>query len=129
MGQTMMEKILSKAAGHAVSIGDFAWIPVDVISQQDKANFEFLDRNNLSIWKPERVIFSFDHFMYPEHGLGVGGLKKVRDWAQKQGVPKENIFDIGRHGISHQVPAEEGWVVPGSVFVSADTQASTMGAF
>src|SRR5581483_10168707 len=40
-----------------------------------------------------------------------------------------NIFDIGRHGISHQVPAEDGWVVPGMVFVSADTQASTMGAF
>ena len=129
MGKTLAEKILSKACGQAVRAGDFVWAKVHVVSYHDKANFEFLDRNNLKAWDPGCVIFSFDHLMYPEHGLGIAGLPKIREWARQQGIPKENIYDIGRHGNSHQVPAEHGWALPGTVFVSSDTQASTMGAF
>ena len=129
MSMTMTEKILSKAAGRRVATGEFLWARVDVVAQEDKAHFEFIDRNKLRVWDPGRILFCFDHFMYPEHGLGVAGLSKIRMWARKQNIPEENIFDIGRHGISHQVPAEEGWVLPGTVIASADTQASTMGAF
>ncbi len=129
MGSTMSDKILATAAGRPVAAGDLVWASVSLVSMFDKVAFGFLDRHDLKVWDPERVVFTFDHFMYPHEGLGVVGLPKVRKWAERQGIPKANIYDIGRHGITHQVPAEEGWVLPGTVYVGADTQASTMGAF
>lgn len=132
MGKTMTEKILSRVSGNPVSCGDFGWAKVHVVSLMDSTHFcdwDFFDRCNIKLWDPSRVLFSFDHLMYPQYGIGVAGLKRLRDWAQRHGVPKENIFDVGRHGISHQVPAEDGWVLPGTVYIGADTQASTLGAF
>lgn len=129
MGKTMSEKILSRASGQSVSVRDFVWAKTCTVSLSDNTKyFEFLDRNGLKVWDPNRIVFCFDHFMYPQNGLGVAGLAKIRDWTRKQGIPRENIYDIGRHGITHQVPAEEGWVLPGTVYVAADTQGSTMGA-
>jgi 3-isopropylmalate/(R)-2-methylmalate dehydratase large subunit len=132
MGKTMTEKILSRASGNSVSRGDFGWARVHVVSLMDSTHFcdwDFFDRNGVELWDPTRVVFSFDHLMYPQHGIGIGRLQGLRDWAKRRGVPKENIFDIGRHGISHQVPAEHGWVLPGTVYIGSDTQAATLGAF
>lgn len=132
MAKTMTEKILSRASGKPVSCGDFGWAKVHVVSLMDSTHFcdwDFFDRNGVELWDPSRVLFSFDHLMYPQHGIGVAGLKRLRDWAKRRGVPAENVFDVGRHGISHQVPAEHGWVLPGTVYIGADTQASTLGAF
>lgn len=132
MGKTMTEKILSAAAGRSVSRGDFGWAKVHVVSMMDALHFcdwDFFDRNQVGVWDPTRVVFSFDHLAYPQYGLGVQGLGRIRDWARRHGVPKENLFDIGRQGISHQVPAEHGWVLPGTVYIGADTQAATLGAF
>ncbi|AMG87113.1 aconitase family protein [Bordetella bronchiseptica RB50] len=132
MGKTMTEKILSAAAGRNVSRGDFGWAKVHVVSMIDALHFcdwDFFDRNQVKVWDPSRVVFSFDHLAYPGFGLGVQGLGRIRDWARRHGVPNENIFDIGRNGISHQVPAEHGWVLPGTVYIGADTQAATLGAF
>jgi 3-isopropylmalate/(R)-2-methylmalate dehydratase large subunit len=132
MGSTMTEKILSRACGRPVARGDFGWAKVHVVSWMDSVHYcdwDFFDRNGVEPWDPKRVLFSFDHIMYPQHGLGVSGLNKLRDWAKRHHVPKENVFDLGRHGISHQVPAEHGWVLPGTVYIGADTQAPTLGAF
>ncbi|HSW17247.1 MAG TPA: aconitase family protein [Ramlibacter sp.] len=132
MGQTMTEKILSRACGRPVGRGDFGWARVHVVSMMDSVHYcdwDFFDRNKVEPWDPTRIVFSFDHIMYPQHGLGVSGLKSLRDWARRHGVPRDNVFDLGRHGISHQVPAEHGWVLPGTVYIGADTQAPTLGAF
>ncbi len=132
MGRTMTEKIFSAASGKRVGRGDFGWAKVHVVSMMDSLHFcdwDFFDRNDVKVWDAKRVLFSFDHFMYPHQGLGVQGFRRIRDWAQRHGVPKENIFDVGRQGISHQIPAEQGWVLPNTVYIGADTQAATLGAF
>lgn len=131
-GQTMTEKILSRASGQRVHAGDFGWAKVHVVSLIDSVHFydfDFFDRNGVALWDPTRILFSFDHLMYPQFGLGVAKLQMLRDWCARHGVPKENIFDLGRHGISHQTPLEHGWVLPGTVYIGADTQAATLGAF
>lgn len=129
MGRTMSEKILAKAAGRVVGVGDFVWAKVHVVSLADYVKHcAFFDRNDFKVWDPNRILFCFDHFQYPHHGLGVVGLPKIRSWASRQGIPKGNIYDIGRQGNSNQIPAEEGWVLPGTVYVAADTQGATMGA-
>ncbi|KRP98748.1 hypothetical protein AOQ72_16710 [Bradyrhizobium yuanmingense] len=46
---------------------------------------------------------------------------------RKLGIPRENFYDFGRHGLSHQVPAAEGWVLLGTFYLAADTQGATMG--
>lgn len=127
----MTEKILSRASGRDVRVGDFLWAKVHTVSLPDLTgffDFEFIERNGLRVWDPERVLICMDHFMYPSHGLGVAGISKLRAWAKRQGIPARNLFDIGRHGLSHQVPAEAGMAIPGTVYVAADTQASTAGA-
>ena len=132
MGKTMTEKILSMTSGRSVRRGDFGWAKVHAVSMIDALHFcdwDFFDRNGITVWDPSRILFCFDHLTYPQFGLGVQGLQRIRDWAGRHRVPRDNIYDIGRHGISHQVPAEHGWVLPGTVYIGADTQAATMGAF
>ena len=52
-------------------------------------------------------------------------LKTLKGWCDRQGV---TYYDQGRGGIEHTVLIEEGWVVPGSVIVGADSHSCTYGA-
>ncbi|OSI81005.1 aconitase [Bradyrhizobium canariense] len=130
--KTMTEKLLARASGrNAVSVGDVLTAKIDVVSIPDSVVDDWLIDNNLKAWDPKRVVFSFDHL--PPRATGANpkwwrDVEQSREFAQKIGVPRENIYDIGRHGLSHQVPAEEGWVLPGTFYLSSDTQGATMGA-
>lgn len=132
MSKTMTEKLLARASGKdAVSVGDVVTAKIDVISMMDSFRDDWILENNLKAWDPRRVVFSFDHF--PPRATESrfqwwGDVEQTREFAQKLGVPRENVYDIGRHGLSHQVPAEEGWVLPGTFYLAADTQGATMGA-
>ncbi len=132
MGQTMTEKIISRAAGQVAVRGDLVWAKVNRVSLIDSSNFpawaDFFNRNQARVWDPSRVVITFDH-LYRTSANAVGPLPLIRNWARKQSIPLANVFDIGRHGLSHQVPAEAGFVVPGTVYAAADTQGPTMGAF
>ncbi|UQR61542.1 hypothetical protein LRP30_32595 [Bradyrhizobium sp. C-145] len=132
MSMTMTEKLLARASGKdAVSVGDVVTAKIDVISISDGFRDDWLIENNLKAWDPERVVFSFDHFTPRSTGAVLkwwGDVEQSREFAHKLGVPSENVYDVGRHGLSHQVPAEEGWVLPGTFYLAGDTQGATMGA-
>ncbi|MET4323947.1 aconitase family protein [Bradyrhizobium sp. RT5a] len=132
MSKTMTEKLLAKASGKdTVSVGDVVTAKIDVISMTDSVLDNWLIENNLKAWDPRRVVFSFDHFPPRATEANVrwwGDVERSREFAQKLGVPRENVYDVGRHGLSHQVPAEEGWVLPGTFYLAVDTQGATMGA-
>lgn len=131
MSKTITEKLLAKASGKdAVSVGDVVTAKIDVVSMIDSFLDDWLLENNLKVWDPRRVVFSFDHFppRAKEGDKWWADVERTREFAQKLGVPRENIYDVGRHGLSHQVPAEEGWVLPGTFYLAADTQGATMGA-
>jgi homoaconitase/3-isopropylmalate dehydratase large subunit len=131
MGQTMTEKILSRAAGEAtVRKGDVVLANVEVLCMPDAERFiDLIEKHKLTLWDPKKVVFSFDHFFADSMPLGAAKEHaKIRRFAKEQGVPAENIYDVGRNGISHQVPVEEGWTLPGTVCVGSDTQSATMGA-
>jgi len=93
----------------------------------------FIDRFNndrLRVWDPAKVIFCFDHNFQPDW-MPVAALTehpKIRAFARDQGIPTENVYDIGRNGLSHHIPVEDGWALPGTVVIGADTQSATMGA-
>lgn len=132
MGQTMTSKILSRASGQAeVAPGDALLAKVNVFSGMD-AN-QFLDgfrANGLKVWDPTRIIFCFDHELQPEWFPQRAELEypKLRAFAKEQGIPAENMYDVDRRGISHHIPVEQGWAVPGTVCIGADTQSATIGA-
>ncbi|MCZ4344155.1 aconitase family protein [Sphingomonadaceae bacterium G21617-S1] len=104
---------------------------ISMMTQTDGTTFiDLFEEKNLRVWNPGRMIFCFDHFFQPEWMTIVASKEhgKIRAFAKAQGVPIENIYDVGRNGISHHIPVEQGWALPGTVCVGADTQSSTMGA-
>ena len=132
MGQTMTAKILARASGRAeVMAGEVVLPKIEMFSSLDGTTFiDLFEKNGLKVWDPQRIMFCFDHFFQPEWFPQVASKEhgKIRRFAAKQGIPAEHVFDIGRNGISHQLPVEHGWALPGTVCVGVDTQFATVGA-
>lgn len=132
MGTTMTQKILARAAGlDTVDIGDAVLAKISLMTCLDGTTFiDQFDQLGLKVWDPERLIFCFDHMFQPDWFPQVASKEhpKIKRFAREQGVPRENVYDLGRNGISHQIPVEQGWALPGTVVIGADTQSSTMGA-
>ena len=132
MGQTMTSKILARASGLGVVVaGDVVLAKVEMLSSLDGTTFiEMFREHGRKVWDPQRVMFCFDHFFQPDWFPQVASKEhgKIRAFAAEQGIPAAHVFDIGRNGISHQVPVEEGWALPGTVCVGVDTQFATVGA-
>lgn len=131
-GLTMSSKILARAGGRSqVHPGEVVLARVEMFSSLDGTTFIDLFRERkLKVWDPQRVMFCFDHFFQPEWFPQVASKEhgKIRAFAAEQGIPPEHVFDLGRNGISHQLPVEEGWALPGTVSVGVDTQFATVGA-
>jgi homoaconitase/3-isopropylmalate dehydratase large subunit len=130
-GRTMTAKILARAASQdSVEVGDVVSAKVDVLTVADTQRFiDLMNERGLRVWDPTRIVFCFDHFFEDWLPSGASAAHpKIRAFAQAQGIPLENIYDADRRGLSHQVPVEEGWILPGTVSLGADTQAATMGA-
>ena len=132
MGQTMTSKILARASGGASALpGEVVVARVSMFTQLDGTTFiDSFEEKGLKLWDPTRVVFCFDHIFQPDWLPQIASKEhsKIRTFAKAQGVPPENIYDIGRNGISHQIPVEQGWALPGNVCIGADGQSATMGA-
>ncbi|MFE4551835.1 aconitase family protein [Streptomyces sp. NPDC056785] len=132
MGQTMAAKILGRAAGTPdAGTGDVLLPSIDLMTCLDGTTFiDDFTTESLRVWDPERVIFCFDHGFQPDW-MPVNALTehpKIRRFARDQGIPPENVYDYGRNGLSHHIPVEQGWALPGTLCMGTDTQSATMGA-
>jgi 3-isopropylmalate/(R)-2-methylmalate dehydratase large subunit len=126
MQLTMTQKILSAASGREVIPGDVINAPVSGVAVHDSAPLGIFDTYpEARVWDPSKIVICYDHFsranMAPYHA-------RFRAFAREQAIPPENVFAPGRQGISHQVPAEAGFVLPGTVYAVFDTQGATLGA-
>lgn len=126
MQMTMTQKILSAASGREVIPGDVINVPVSGVSVHDSAPLGLFDTYpEARIWDPSKIVICYDHFsranMAAYHA-------RFRAFIREQGIPPENVFAPGRQGLSHQVPGEEGFVLPGTVYAVFDTQGATLGA-
>jgi homoaconitase/3-isopropylmalate dehydratase large subunit len=132
VGQTMTSKILARAAGRdRVVPGEIVLAKIEMFSSLDGTTFiDMFRERNLKVWDANRVMFCFDHFFQPEWFPQVASKEhgKIRAFAAEQGIPPSHVFDVGRNGISHQIPVEAGWALPGTVCVGVDTQFATVGA-
>ena len=127
-GQTISEKILSAKSGGAVRAGEIAVCNVDLVIGTDASSpmaidyFEKMDGRRL--FDPRRVMFSLDHYSPPSTAKTAAFHDRVRAFAAMHGA---EVLEVGV-GISHQVVAERGRVLPGDLVIGADSHTVTCGA-
>ena len=127
MGMPMIDKILAKRAGlEGVTVGQTVEVSVDMavlIDLQFAADWI----EPLKIADPRRLAVVMDHAVpAPSVRDAIGG-ERARAFAQKFGV--EKFYDVGRHGICHQVIAENGLALPGQILACTDSHTCAAGAY
>ena len=84
MGKTIIMKIMERAAGEPVAIGDRVWCKIDLASARDfgGANcvlqFEKEMGKDARVWDPDKVAFTFD-LQAPSHSEKVSNNQKIKD--------------------------------------------------
>jgi len=131
MAMTITEKILAAHAGvPRVRPGDLIDCRVDFLFANDitapLAIAEFGKMGVESVFDPDRVGFVLDHYVPNKDIASAQQCKITRDFVAAHRLP--HFFDIGRSGIAHVLLAELGFVVPGDVFIGADSHTCNHGA-
>lgn len=131
MGKTAIMKIMERAAGKPVKVGDRVWCKVDLASARDfgGANcvlqYEKEMGKEAKVWDPSKVAYTFD-LQAPSHSEKVSNNQKIiREFAKRQGI--EHVFDIN-HGIGQHVMLEAGLIEPGDVVLGTDSHMNLLGA-
>ena len=88
----MIMKIMERASGKTVQLGDRVWCNIDWSTARDfgGANcvlqFEEITENKGKVWDPDKVAFTFD-LQAPSHSEKVSANQKIiREFAKKQGI-------------------------------------------
>ncbi|MGN0672710.1 MAG: 3-isopropylmalate dehydratase large subunit [Anaerovoracaceae bacterium] len=131
MGYTMSEKILAKASGNeTLHAGDIVWVNIDKAMMDDilgprvqiaEKMKEICDK----VWDTEKTVIISDHYTPPASVKQAEIVKFTREWAKEHGI--ENYYEFV--GPCHQIMAERGHVIPGTVVLGTDSHTCTGGAF
>ncbi len=127
MGMTIIEKILARKAGlDSVSPGDTVVVDVDMTV--------LIDLQFAAMWIPpsrihdrNKLAIVMDHAVPAPTLKDAAGGPHARQFAADFGI--ERFYDVGRHGICHQVIAENGLARPGEVLACTDSHTCAAGAF
>jgi len=130
-GQTLVEKILSRASGRDVRAGDIAIAQVDLAYVQDGTGpLTFRQMEKMGLVKaadPTRSVVFIDHSAPPPRKELATDHVYLREFAARTGMV---VSDVGE-GVCHQV-AFEKFVRPWDVAIGADSHTvmgGAMGAF
>ncbi|WP_194905896.1 3-isopropylmalate dehydratase large subunit [Catenulispora rubra] len=127
MGMTMIERILARKAGLAsVAVGDTVTVDVDMTVLID-LQFATMWLPPLRIADPDKVAIVMDHAVPAPTIKDAAGGPNARKFAADFGI--ERFYDVGRHGICHQVIAENGLARPGEVLACTDSHTCAGGAY
>ncbi|MCI4319419.1 MAG: 3-isopropylmalate dehydratase large subunit [Thermoplasmata archaeon] len=129
-GLTLAEKVLARASGlPSVVPGQIVDGHVDLAMMHEQGAQTvgpFHDMGAKKVWDPDRVVIAIDHWV-PASTEGAAVLHRIlRQFAAEQHLP--HFYDVGNHGICHQILAEHGWVVPGDLAVGTDSHTNMLGA-
>lgn len=108
--------------------GAYCAVHVDQVLVHDPAlaliikNFETL---GASVWDPERVLVTVDHFAPPSTVERANLVRQVLGFAKRAGLIHTKVYQ----GICHQLFVEApGGVLPGGLVIGADSHTTTAGA-
>jgi 3-isopropylmalate/(R)-2-methylmalate dehydratase large subunit len=127
MGATTIEKILARTSGKdVVRPGEVAVCRPDVVLHIDlPMAIEGAWYKPKKIFDPDRVAMIFDHAVPSPTIKDASAMSEGRRMAKEFGLKR--VFDVGRHGISHVVAAENGLARPGELLVCADSHTCASG--
>jgi 3-isopropylmalate/(R)-2-methylmalate dehydratase large subunit len=131
MGMTMAEKIIARTAQKiTVKAGDFVWADVDTAMMDDLLGprvviADQIKRLGNQIWDKNKVVIISDHYSPAANITQAEILQFTRNWAKDYGIQHyyEGI------GPCHQILAEKGFDIPGTLLVGTDSHTCTSGAF
>ena len=131
MKMTMAEKIIARVARkETVKPGDFVWADVDTAMMDDLLGPRVVIADQIKklgnqIWNKDKVVIISDHYAPAANISQAEILQFTRNWAKEYGISKyyEGI------GPCHQILAEKGFDIPGTLLVGTDSHTCTSGAF
>jgi 3-isopropylmalate/(R)-2-methylmalate dehydratase large subunit len=124
---TIIEKILARASGSdRVKAGDVVVCEVDMTVLID-LQFATMWAPPTRIADPDRLAVIMDHAVPAPSVSDADGGVRARAFVREFGV--ERFFDVGRHGICHQVIAENGLARPGEILTCTDSHTCAGGAY
>jgi 3-isopropylmalate/(R)-2-methylmalate dehydratase large subunit len=129
MGMTIAEKILAKKSGHkSVAAGDLVTVNVDTVVLFDNNFMPSIWQDVLKMEYPERVVVILDHRVPAPTIQSAGAHRTARKFVEKFNIAR--FHDVGgTQGICHQVVADQGYALPGTVLVCSDSHTCSAGAF
>jgi 3-isopropylmalate/(R)-2-methylmalate dehydratase large subunit len=127
MGMTIIEKIFARKAG-LTSVGPGATVVVDVdMTVLIDLQFATMWMQPLKIHDSDKLAIVMDHAVPAPSIKDAAGGPRARKFAADFGI--ERFYDVGRHGICHQVIAENGLARPGEVLACTDSHTCAGGAY
>jgi 3-isopropylmalate/(R)-2-methylmalate dehydratase large subunit len=127
MSMTIIEKIFARNAGlDHVSPGDTVVVGVDMTVLID-LQFATMWIEPLRIHDPDKLAIVMDHAVPAPTIKDAAGGPLARHFAAKFGI--DHFYDVGRHGICHQVIAENGLARPGEILACTDSHTCAAGAY
>lgn len=120
---------MGRAAGRAdLAAGQTVECEIDMTVLID---FQFREFNQwvepLKIADPDRVAVILDHGVPAPSAEDAEAHSRARRFVERFGI--RSFFDVGHHGICHQVVAEKALARPGTMLVCADSHTCAGGAF
>ena len=130
-GQTLSEKIFSRAAHRTAHAGDFVMADIDCAMIHDitgplaVTGFHEIAGRQARVWDASKIVILFDHQVPADSLKAAENHIMLRQFAATQGILNYDIFC----GVCHQVLPEKGHILPGSLVVGTDSHSCTYGAF
>lgn len=129
MGHTFSEKILGSKASKTVTAGEIVTVSPDYILSHDNSAAiikEFRKLDVPMVKRPEKIVIVLDHVVPAASEKYAQNHKEIREFVREQNIP--HFFDVW-HGICHQVFSENGFALPGTLILGADSHTPSYGAF
>ncbi|HEY7655686.1 MAG TPA: aconitase/3-isopropylmalate dehydratase large subunit family protein [Burkholderiales bacterium] len=129
MGMTIAEKILARKSGQKkVAPGDLVTVEVDTVVMIDNSFMPSRWREIQKLHDPARLVVVFDHRAPAATEDAAAAHRTGRRFVEKFGIKR--FHDIGYdQGISHQLVADHGYALPGTVLVCSDSHTCSGGVF
>ena len=117
MGMTIAEKILAAKSGRGrVGPGDVVTVDVDTVILFDNNFMPNNWREILKVADPEKLVVTFDHRVPAPTQQAAAAQVTGRAFVKRFGIKR--FHDVGyNQGISHQLVADHGYALPGSVLL------------
>jgi homoaconitate hydratase len=132
MGQTLIEKIVTKYSvglkqGQKIYANDFVAVRPKHVMTHDNSGAvipKFESMGAGKVFDPTQPVIALDHDVQNITPENLKKYAKIEAFAKKHGI----AFYPAKSGIAHQVMAEEGFVLPGTLVVGSDSHSNIYGA-